>query len=106
MSKMGTPDFLDLHDATLTQVTCDWGEGTCTAVFRRWNPTTRQPQFVELRWEGVTDLVIPRAQPWGPSASVNTTTFDGAKVHEIEMQSGDRIKVTAERMAVIDAGAA
>jgi hypothetical protein len=33
-------------------------------------------------------------------------TFDGAKVHEIEMQSGDRIKVTAKRVAVIDAGAA
>jgi hypothetical protein len=101
---VSTFQSLPLHDATLVRLTCEWGEGVCTATLRFREANTQQSQPYLLRWEQVSDVAIPRLQPWGPSVSVNTATFDG-KVYRLEMQSGDVIRVTAERFAFIPEGA-
>jgi hypothetical protein len=102
---VSTFESLPLHDATLVRLTCEWGEGVCTAMLRLWEENTKESPPYLLRWEGVTDVAMPRLQPWGPSVSVNTVTLEG-KVYQLEMQSGDLIKVTAERFAFIPEGAA
>lgn len=102
---MSTFESLPLHDATLTCLTCEWGEGVCTATLRLWEENAKQSRPYLLRWEGVTDMAIPRLQPWGPSVSVNTASLDG-NVYQLEMQSGDLIRVTAERFAFTPEGAA
>jgi hypothetical protein len=103
---MGSFTSFDLHDATLTTLALEWAEGVCTATFERWSNQAQKPLPCVLRWEGVTDLAIPRSYPWGRSASVNATSFDGQHTYEIEMQSGDRIKITAERVVIPDESAA
>jgi hypothetical protein len=70
------------------------------ATVRLWEDSAKQSKAYSIRWEGVTDIAIPRGQPWGPSVSINAATADG-KIYQLEMQSGDCIKVTAERFAFI-----
>ena len=53
-----------------------------------------------LKW-----IVVPRAEPWGPSASVYKISgpFDdeeGLVLLEIELQSGDVIRLTAASVAL------
>jgi hypothetical protein len=57
-----------------------------------------------LQAEGVSHLEVPRLNPWGPSVSVNevrgpTTNANESQAIEIEMQSGDVIKITAKSFA-------
>jgi hypothetical protein len=79
-----------LHDATLVAVHVVWADGTCIM-------TVRHSQLSDciLAFTGVSSLTLPRTQAWGPSQSINSASERNTGQFEIEMQSGDLIKIDA-----------
>jgi hypothetical protein len=101
-------DMPDLHDATLVDLSLQWGErSTLVARFRQG-----ARRFVALTVFDVKLLHCPHENPWGPSVSVNRVrSAPGARAGlqriEIEIQSGDTISVEGERTEwAIENGAA
>jgi len=41
------------------------------------------------------NLTLPHTQPWGPSSSINSASQRNEGQYEIEMQSGDIIRIDA-----------
>jgi hypothetical protein len=89
--------WTDLHDATLESVELAWSSGK--VVIR-----VRTGDVMHARWVVVATslrrLGCDRQTPWGFSASINevrgpTALSDDAAVLEIEMQSGDLIRIEA-----------
>ena len=83
-----------MHDWTLVSAVFDWGAGDVTLSFD--SATGAQALVARL----VAELSIPRRNEWGRSASVNevkglTSTPDNLQCLEIEMQSGDVIRIAA-----------
>ena len=83
-----------MHDWTLLSVLLEWNAGRATLSFKSHagNET--------LVACSVTDLRVPQFNEWGPSVSVNkvrspSATDNGLQSIEIEMQSGDIIKIIA-----------
>lgn len=98
-----SPFSLELHDATLLSVALDWRTGTAALNFRTANVSA--PNAV-IRGIATRLLQCPRERIWGPSVSVNKTTFeesgvDGVRRLEIEMQTGDVIVLVAERIELL-----
>ncbi|MDD2724126.1 MAG: hypothetical protein PHH59_08925 [Methylovulum sp.] len=83
-------DSLPLHDAILNSINVDWKGGIC--VFQL-------ETFVEknclLVFNGLSQINIPRHEPWGASISVNSLRQVGNSKFEIEIQSGDVISIFA-----------
>ena len=84
-----------MHEWVLLSIEFDWKSDRLTFSF-----DTDQAGIVSLVAEGVVDLHVPRATPWGPSVHVNEVRepLAGARQWrelEIEMQSGDIITVKA-----------
>ena len=81
------------HDASLETITLDWPNGTVELQLK----TAKGLCFI--RGFGVTRLLCPRVQEWGPSISINqirTPRNVGDQfLLEIEMQSGDVVQVQA-----------
>ncbi len=82
---------LPIHDATLQSFHFKWADGRC--IFEL---DTVDAGVCELVFSGVTKLDVPRSMPWGPSFSVNSTRQVGVRSFEIELQSGDILKVQAD----------
>ena len=89
-----------LHDHVLLTCTLDWAtKHLHVCVCGPAGPQT-------LRFRCVRAFDCTGAQPWGPSASINTCSF--APAHDgtlcvIEMQSGDTLRITfAEFEHVVD----
>jgi len=89
-------DQNELHDATLVSLSFTWEEGTCFVVFKTWEPKSSTIMF-----SNVTELVVPKTHPWGESVSVNHVRLIDETYVEIEMQSGDTIKVYAESASLM-----
>jgi hypothetical protein len=83
-------DSLPLHDATLREVRFAWAEGLCTLHVQ-----TSGHGAQELVFSGVTELHLPRQQPWGPSVSINAARECGSNKFEVELQSGDVLRLQA-----------
>jgi hypothetical protein len=90
-----------MHDWTLLSIAIDWKTG---AVALHLASSAGQ---TELRAEDMREIRIPRAQPWGPSVSINTV--DGPNPHDegllrlaIEIQSGDLIEIVARSFKMPD----
>lgn len=85
----------EYHDATLVHCKLDWARGTCEFELRL---CAREPTVATLQFDGVIEFRWNRHLAWGKSVSVNELrdfrSDEGASV-EIEMQSGDVIKVSA-----------
>jgi hypothetical protein len=82
-----TPLGNDLHDAILLDIRMMWEDAVCVLRFRHQHT-------YEARFSGVTDLHLQKVNPWGASPCVNEVRqSDGA--WEIEMQSGDIIRIQA-----------
>ncbi len=81
---------LPLHDATLHAVHFAWADGRCTMQV-----ATVDLGEQALVFSGVTELHIPREQPWGPSVSINAVRESGPDRFEVELQSGDVLRVHA-----------
>ena len=79
-----------LHDATLVAVHFVWADGTCIMAVGH-----SQLSECTLTFTGVSNLILPRTQPWGRSQSINSASERNKGQYEIEMQSGDLIKIDA-----------
>ena len=95
---MGVPELPDLHDAVLNDLRVEWEAGT--AEIRLVAVDDAAGHAVVLAAAGVRQVEVERRYPWGPSESVNSTSFESVEASDevtlnIEMQSGDRIRVTA-----------
>jgi hypothetical protein len=83
-----------MHDWTLLSVLFEWKAGQATLSLR-----SHEGDRV-LVAHSVVDFHVSQFKEWGPSVSVNEvkgpfTTDQGLQSIEIEMQSGDIIKIIA-----------
>jgi hypothetical protein len=83
-------DALPLHDATLHAIHFAWAECRCTMQV-----TTVDIGEQVLAFSGVTELHIPKKHPWGKSVSINGAREVGPNRFEVELQSGDVLRVQA-----------
>jgi hypothetical protein len=84
-----------MHDWTLVSILFEWKSGCVTLEFR-----TDRSNSAKLTAHGVCELHVPRLSDWGPSVSVNEVFGpsdgpSGRRELELEMQSGDRIRIVA-----------
>ena len=85
---------MTMHDWTLLSIVLEWHSGQVTFSFKSEAGPER------LIAHSVTELLVSQRNEWGPSVSVNevrgpSTTDKVLQSLEIEMQSGDILKVTA-----------
>lgn len=92
-------EHVDLHDATLIAVHVNWKDGTCVADIEHGSLGS-----CVLTFSGISCLTLPRKHSWGSSASINSLTVPGSDRYEIEMQSGDLIKIEATEMVFVICG--
>lgn len=81
---------VDLHDASLIAVRVIWEDGRCVADIQHGTLGRCVLTFSE-----VSHLTLPRKQSWGRSVSINSFSAPSCGQYEIEMQSGDLIKIEA-----------
>jgi hypothetical protein len=84
---------MTLHDASLLSIEINWAAKTTKVTFK-----THPDNIVYLVTSGTRQVEVPHAEPWGPSISVNEVReTEGAEISiiEVEMQSGDTIKIEA-----------
>jgi hypothetical protein len=84
-----------MHDWTLVSILFEWKSGCVTLEFR-----ANRSKSAKLTAHGVCALHVPRLNDWGPSVSVNgvfgpSNGASGRRELEVEMQSGDRIRIVA-----------
>lgn len=90
-----------MHDWILVSAAFNWEEGEMALHFRDTSSRMR-----EVRVEGLREFFMQRVEPWGPSGSVNgvkgpNKTAQEQMDFEIEMQSGDLIKLVARRIEIL-----
>jgi len=81
---------LPLHDASLLAVHVVWADGRCVLQLE-----TGDRGEVALVFSGVTEANLPRNQPWGPSTLINAMRKLGHDAFEVELQSGDVLRMHA-----------
>jgi hypothetical protein len=84
-----------MHDWTLVSILFEWKSARVILEFR-----TGGSKSEKLMAHGVSELNAPRLNDWGPSVSVNkvagpSDNASGRCELEIEMQSGDHIRIVA-----------
>lgn len=93
---VATESWTELHDATLESLDLHWSSGE--ALVRIRTDDTARPQRI-LVATAVRRLVYDRQMPWGFTVSINEirgpTAMGEDFVLEIEMQSGDLIRIEA-----------
>jgi len=102
---MTTESWAGLHDATLDSMELCWS--SCEALLRIRTGDPAHPQRVVVA-SAVRRLAYDRQMPWGFSVSINevrrpVAAGDDASVLEIEMQSGDLIRIEAAGFSLRDA---
>lgn len=102
---MTTETWAVLHDATLESMELRWSSGEAVLRIRTGDPT--RPQRVVVA-SAVRRLGCDRQMPWGFSVSINEVrgpaAVDGdASALEIEMQSGDLLRIEAGAFSLRDA---
>lgn len=92
-------DETDLHDAILLGIHMLWDDGTCTLSIRHGTLGN-----LVMIFSAVSCLTLPREQKWGRSASIHSFTCAGDGEYEIDMQSGDLIRLRAAGVVLRQAG--
>ena len=85
-----TLEELALHDAVISSIHLSWEADRCDLVV--W-PVGRGSHV--LSFEGFTNIQLPKREPWGRSASINSARQAQAGLYEIELQSGDVLSIEA-----------
>lgn len=81
---------LPLHDALLAFVYISWEAARCEL---RLSPVGL-PEYL-LVFERFTHIEFPRRESWGRSPSINSLAQPHEGLFEIELQSGDTIRIMA-----------
>jgi hypothetical protein len=92
-------DDIDFHDATLIAVSITWDDGTCVLELQH-----RTLGKCVLTFSAVSNVTLPRVHSWGRSVSINSFSVPGNGKYEIEMQSGDLIRIEAIDLVVRTSG--
>src|ERR1700719_3152455 len=84
-----------MHDWTLVSILFEWKSGRVTLEFK-----TDRSNSARRAAKGVAEPHAPRLNDWGASVSVNgvfgpSDGPSGRRALEVEMQSGDRIRIVA-----------
>lgn len=87
-------NYLPIHDAVLTAIYISWDAARCDLLL---HPVGLPPHL--LVFEDFTNIELPRRESWGPSSSVNASVQPRKGLFEIELQSGDTIRVEAPHWA-------
>ena len=93
-------DTLPLHDAVLAAIYVSWEAGRCDLSLR---PVDLPPHL--LIFEGFSNIELPRRESWGPSSSVNSIRQLQEGLFEIELQSGDTLRIEASHWTFRSEGA-
>ncbi len=96
--------LLRWHDAILTRIDIDQAVGATSVSVRPFGSSAE----VIAVGRGVRIVSYSRTEPWGPSDFINSailTPREGEKpaTLEIEMQSGDKVMISAEDFIVREA---
>jgi hypothetical protein len=94
-------NWSELHDATFQRLEIVWDEAVARVIVLRWYEG--RTRSVAICFRAFTSIDVPRTLPWGASASVNEVRVHEAGsgiVAEIEIQSGDTIKIAAKEVVV------
>lgn len=84
------PEQIPIHDATLHSVEFRWADGIVLFQLSQVGAPAGM-----LIFTGVTSLHMTRNMEWGPSVSINSVREISRYSFELEMQSGDNIRVCA-----------
>lgn len=90
---------LPIHDATLAAMYINWEAARCDI---RLLPVGLPPHL--LTFKGFTNIELPRREDWGPSSSINSSNQSDTGQFEIEIQSGDTIRIEAAHWAFLAEG--
>jgi hypothetical protein len=88
---------LPLHDATLRELRLDWSQHVCVASVLAFVQAGQSAVERQIIWHRVSEASIPHRAPWGESAFINAVRVEPGGVFVVEMQSGDEIRIIAER---------
>jgi hypothetical protein len=86
---------VNLHDATLLAVRVNWAARTCIVEIDHWTLG-----ICVLTFSAMSHLTLPRKQSWGSSVSINSFSMPSGGQYEMEMQSGDLIRIEAAEMTL------
>jgi hypothetical protein len=87
-------ETLPIHDAVLAAIYISWEAARCDLRLRPVGVATHL-----LVFEGFTNIELPRRESWGPSSSINAVRQPQEGIFEIELQSGDTIRIEAAHWA-------
>ena len=94
---MATSKIEFLHDAILKEINIIWKNGSASIIFHLNEIYAKENNLMTISITNIIDFHLPRLFPWGESIYVNEVSYDeGEKKMEIEMQSGDIIKILAK----------
>ncbi len=87
-----------MHDWSLTGVELDWTDGVA-----RFLLMASPGVSASITATGLTELVVPRYQEWGPSSSIMSSSGPAPcdeenQRLEVLMQSGDRLVIVAKEI--------
>ena len=85
---------LPIHDAVLAAIYISWDAARCDL---RLCPVGLPSHL--LVFEGFTKIELPRREPWGTSTLINASVQPREELFEIELQSGDTIRIEAAHWA-------
>jgi hypothetical protein len=88
---------LPLHDAILLELRLDWSQRVCVATVQAFVQRDQQAVARQIIWYGMREASIPHHAPWGESQSINAARVEPGSAFVLEMQSGDEIRIVADR---------
>lgn len=92
--------FSQLHDATLQRLDFNWVEARVRIELSAVLAGSSEPGGVNVLATGVTRLEVPRNKDWAAGGAVSelrcVAVPGGAVRLEIELQSGDTLRVDAQ----------
>ena len=89
-----TFNSLPFHDASLAAIYISWEATRCDLRLR----PVGLPSHL-LVFQGFMNIEFSRREVWGPSSSVNSLVQPQEGLFEIELQSGDTIRIEASHWA-------
>eukprot|EP00456_Euglypha_rotunda_P014288 TRINITY_DN14469_c0_g1_i1.p1 TRINITY_DN14469_c0_g1~~TRINITY_DN14469_c0_g1_i1.p1 ORF type:complete len:102 (-),score=18.05 TRINITY_DN14469_c0_g1_i1:120-425(-) len=99
---MSLQDFvaLPLHDAVLGTIEVVWQEKLIRMRLAAFVSVGQRATEHQLEFHGVSHVVLPHSEPWGPSSSVLAGSQAGS-TYQLQMQSGDNIVITANGFSFV-----
>ncbi|WP_219836125.1 hypothetical protein [Paenibacillus sp. R14(2021)] len=95
------------HDSELKEIKYDWNSFTLNLILNIFIDGPRKPfQQSILKFTECTLFEVPHNAPWGDSFYINganqlLSADQEMSTYEIEMQSGDIIKINARRFELL-----